>query len=105
MTDDIPLRGAIYEELKCCAVNNIPRKITNILEVMKLAAHVEDFPPEVDRIHLTNGTLKLDGTFTEGRLEIVRSRLPVTYRSDTPRPECWLSFLDGLLYPEDLPTL
>ncbi len=105
VTDDIPLRGAIYEELKCCAVNNIPRKITNILEVMKLAAHVEDFPPETDRIHLTNGTLKLDGTFTEGRPEIVRSRLPVAYRPDAPRPECWLSFLDGLLYPEDIPTL
>ena len=43
VTDDLPLRGEIYEKLKCCAVNNIPRKITNILEVMKLAAHVEDF--------------------------------------------------------------
>ena len=40
VTDDLPLRGEIYEELKCCAVNNIPRKITNILEVMRLAAHV-----------------------------------------------------------------
>lgn len=60
VTDDLPLRGEIYEELKCCAVNNIPRKITNILEVMKLAAHVEDFAPEADRIHLANGTLTLD---------------------------------------------
>lgn len=24
VTDDLPLRGEIYEELKCCAVNNIP---------------------------------------------------------------------------------
>ena len=64
--NDLPLRGEIYEKLKCCAVNNIPRKITNILEVMKLAAHVEDFTPEADRVHLANGTLKLDGSFTEG---------------------------------------
>ena len=84
--DDLPLRGEIYEELKCCAVNNIPRKITNILEVMKLAAHVEDFAPEADRIHLANGTLKLDGSFTEGRPNIVRSRLPVAYRPDAPAP-------------------
>ncbi len=62
VTDDLPLRGEIYEELKCCAVNNIPRKITNILEVMKLAAHVEDFVPETDKIHLANGTLALDGS-------------------------------------------
>ena len=105
VTDDLPLRGEIYEELKCCAVNNIPRKITNILEVMKLAAHVEDFAPEADRIHLSNGTLKLDGSFTEGRPNIVRSRLPVAYRPDAPVPVRWLSFLDGLLYAEDIPTL
>ena len=105
VTDDLPFRGEIYEELKCCAVNNIPRKITNILEVMKLAAHVEDFAPEADRIHLANGTLKLDGSFTEGRPDIVRSRLPVAYRPDAPVPTLWLSFLDGLLYAEDIPTL
>ncbi len=46
---------------------------------MKLAAHVEDFPPEQDSIHLANGTLLLDGTFTEGKPDIVRSRLPVSY--------------------------
>ena len=38
VTDDLPLRGKIYEKLKFCAVNNIPRKITNILEVLKLEA-------------------------------------------------------------------
>ena len=105
VTDDLPLRGEIYEELKCCAVNNIPRKITNILEVMKLAAHIEDFAPEADRIHLANGTLKLDGSFTGGRPNIVRSRLPVAYCPDAPAPALWLSFLDGLLYAEDIPTL
>ena len=40
-----------FEELKCCAVSNIPRKISNIVELMKLAALVEDFPPKADRIH------------------------------------------------------
>jgi len=105
VTDDLPLRGEIFEELKYCAVNNIPRKISNIIEIMKLAAHVEDFPPEQDRIHLANGTLMLDGTFTEGKLDIVRNRLPVFYRPDAPKPVLWFSFLDGLLYPEDIPTL
>ena len=105
VTDDLPLRGEIYEKLKCCAVNNIPRKISNILEVMKLAAHVEDFVPETDKIHLANGTLALDGSFTEGKPDIVRSRLPVAYRPDAPVPALWLSFLDGLLYAEDIPTL
>ena len=94
--DDLPLRGEIYEKLKCCAVNNIPRKITNILEVMKLAAHVEDFAPEADRIHLANGTLKLDGSFTEGRPNIVRSRLrwhiALTHRLPSGGFLFWMGF-------------
>ena len=105
VTDELPLRGEIFEELKCCAVSNIPRKISNIVELMKLAALVEDFPPETDRIHLANGTLMLDGTFTEGKPEIVRCRLPVVYNPDASIPTRWLAFLDGLLYPEDMPTL
>ena len=75
----LPLRGEIFEELKCCAVSNIPRKISNIVELMKLAALAEDFPPEADRIHLSNGTLFLDGRFVEGKPEIVRNRFPVNF--------------------------
>lgn len=105
VTDDLPLRGEIYDKLKFCAVNNIPRKITNILEVLKLEAQVPDFPPEQDRIHLSNGTLLLNGTFTEGRPAIVRSRLPIAYNPDATAPVIWLNFLDGLLYVEDIPTL
>ena len=105
VTNDLPLRGEIFEELKGCAVSNIPRKISNIVELMKLAALVEDFPPEQDHIHLSNGTLALDGSFTGGRPQIVRSRLPVAYDPNAPKPALWLSFLDGLLYPEDIPTL
>ena len=105
VTNDLPLRSEIFDELRCCAVSNIPRKISNIVELMKLAALMEDFPPETDRIHLANGTLFLDGTFTEGKSEIVRCRLPVAYNPNTSAPARWLAFLDGLLYSEDIPTL
>lgn len=105
ITDDLPLRGEIFDRLKLYAINNIPRKVTNILEVMKLAAYVEDFPPEADKIHLANGTLHIDGTFTPEKSEIVRMRLPVEYNPDAPEATTWLSFLNELLYPEDLPTL
>lgn len=105
VTDDLPRRGEIYDKLKFCAVNNIPRKITNILEVLKLEAQVPDFPPEQDRIHLSNGTLLLNGIFIEGRPAIVRNRLPVVYNPHAPTPVTWLNFLDGLLHAEDIPTL
>lgn len=105
VTDELMLRGEIYERLKGCVVSNIPRKISNIMEVLKLEAQVNDFPPEPGKIHLDNGTLFLDGTFLEGRQEIVHSRLPVSYNPDAGEPKLWLSFLDGLLYPEDILTL
>ena len=66
---------------------------------------VEDLPPQPDRIHVANGTLMLDGRFIEGKKEIVQSRLPVSYNPDASAPALWLNFLDGLLYPEDIPTL
>ena len=105
VTDDLSLRGEIYESLKSCAVNNIPKKISNILEVLKLEAQAEDLLPEPDRVHLSNGTLLLDGTFLPGKPEIVRNRLPVAYNPDAKEPARWLSFLSDLLYPEDIPTL
>ncbi len=105
VTDELPLRGEVFEALRCCAVSNVPRKISNIMELMKLAARVDDLPPEQDRIHVANGTLMLDGTFTEGKSKIVRSRLPIAYNPNAPKPERWLRFLGELLYPEDIPTL
>ena len=105
VTDELPLRGEVFEALRCCAVSSIPRKISNIMELMKLAARVDDLPPEQDRIHVANGTLMLDGTFTEGKSKIVRSRLPIAYNPNAPKPERWLRFLGELLYPEDIHTL
>ena len=105
VTDDISLRGKVYAKLKYAAVTGIPQKIGNILEVMKLEAQVDDFPLEQDRIHVSNGTLLLDGTFSEEKQEIVRNRLPVPYNPSAPEPVLWLRFLDGLLYPEDIPAL
>ena len=46
-----------------------------------------------------------DGTFIPEKPDIVRMRLPVNYNPDTPEASTWLSFLDQLLYPEDIPTL
>lgn len=105
VTDDIFLRSEVYEKLKNYTISNVPQKIKNITELLKLETMVEDFPPQPDRIHVANGTLMLDGRFTEEKTEIMQSRLPVSYNPNAPVPVLWLSFLDGLLYPEDIPTL
>lgn len=105
ITNELPLRKEIYEDLKNYAGSNLPRKISNILEILKLEAQKEDFLPEQDRIHVANGTLKSDGTFIESRTEVVRNRLPVSYNPNAKEPVIWKRFLDGLLYQEDIQTL
>ena len=105
MTDTMPLRCEIFEMMREYVGANLAKKVTNVVDVLKLAAQVEDFPPVTDRIALANGTLYLDGTFQEGKPEIVRNRLPVRYDPKAPQPTHWLRFLSDLLYPEDIPTV
>ena len=105
MVDPMPLRCEIFEMMREYVGANLAKKVTNVVDVLKLAAQVEDFPPVTDRIALANGTLYLDGTFQEGKPEIVRNRLPVKYDPKAAQPTHWLRFLSDLLYPEDIPTV
>lgn len=98
------LKEKIYAELECCAAKNILRTISNIVEIMKLVVHAESFPPNPDKIHVQNGTLRIDGSFLAGRSGIVRSRFPIDYNPQAGKSVVWLRFLSDLLYPEDIPT-
>ena len=73
VTDDIVLRGEVYEKLKNYTISSVPQKIKNIMELLKLEAMVDDFPPQPDRIHVANGTLMLDGRFIEGKRKSYRA--------------------------------
>ena len=105
VTDEMPLRSMIYEELRDYASNNVARKVGNILDLLKLSTQVDNFPSVTNCIHLANGTLYLDGSFQEGKPEVVRNRLPVRYNPEAAQPAQWLRFLSDLLYPEDIPTV
>lgn len=105
MTDELPMRRDIYRELKNHAVKNVPHTINNIVELLKFYNTGIDLTPQQDRVHLANGTLFVDGSFAEGKPEIVRSRLPIRYNPNAPKPENWLRFLHDLLHEEDIPTL
>ena len=69
---------------------------------MKL--YVPNLPIHEDRLHVANGTLFLNGEFTEHK-EFCRNRLPVKYDADAPQPVTWLHFLSELLEDEDILTL
>ena len=65
VTDTMNLRCEIFDMLRDHIGANIAKRVSNVVDVLKLAAQVEDFPPVTDRIALANGTLYLDGTFQE----------------------------------------
>lgn len=87
MTDEALLKAEIYRQIEPYASTGVPKKIANIIELLKITAHIDDFPPQPDRIYVANGTLFLDGTFCAAKEEIVRSRFPVSYQPSAPRPE------------------
>lgn len=104
MMEDSEVECQIYEFVKEYLVNGVEKKVKQIAAALKLEARSEEILPQLDRIHVANGTLFLDGTFREEK-EFCLNRLPVAYHPQEPRPERWLQFVSELLEPEDIPTL
>ena len=104
VTDEDKLRREIYEMLKPYFSTGLGKRVSSLLDALRLEAYAPDLPIQRDRIHVANGTLFLDGTFS-GEREFCRNRLPVAYNENAKPPETWLKFLNELLYPEDIPTL
>lgn len=102
--DEEQIKRQILTEIEPYIFSGISKKVTAILDVLKLQAYAPPLPICTDRIHLANGTLFLDGRFTEDK-EYCSHRLAVAYHPDAPKPERWLHFLSELLEPEDIPTL
>ena len=104
VSDENLLKKQIYDFLKPYVSTGLPKKVSNLLEVLRMECCTEDLPLQADRIHVANGTLFLNGTFTEVK-EFCRNRLPVRYNPEAPEPLSWKNFLSQLFYQEDLPTI
>ena len=102
--DEAIIRRQIFEKLKPHVSHGIPKKVSNLLEVLKMECYSAPLPIHHDRIHVANGTYFLDGRFLYQRT-FCRNRLPVAYQPDAPQPVTWLHFLSQLLEPEDILTL
>ena len=59
--------------------------------MVKPEVYVSNLPVHEDRLHVANGTLFLNGEFTD-RKEFCRNRLPVKYDANAPQPVTWLHF-------------
>ncbi|WP_371287603.1 DUF5906 domain-containing protein [Faecalibacterium sp.] len=103
--DESEIKQRILENIEEYVTSGLSKKVTNILETIKLLAFSDPFPIEQDCIHLQNGVYHLpDGTFQESRL-FCQNRLPVKYDPKAPTPDRWLTFLHELLDDADIPTL
>ena len=75
------------------------------LRELRTETYPPEWKPQLDRIHLQNGTYFLDERGFVPEKELCLNRLPVEYQPDAPAPTKWLEFLDDLLIPEDILTL
>ncbi len=99
------VKKLIYDELCPYIRRGISRTTDQLWAALTLEAYSDPLPPDVSRIHVANGTYyPLSGIFTEEKV-ICYNRLPVSFDREAPVPSRWLSFLDELLYPEDILTL
>ena len=104
ITDERELRKRIYDMLRPFVKNGVAKNVDSLVEALRSEAYLEDLPVQTDRIHVANGTLFLDGSFTEEKT-FCRNRLPVCYDPVALPPLRWLQFLSELLNEEDISTL
>ena len=104
LADENMLRKEIYEALRDYVSSSVPRKVDNILGVMRMECGRRNLPVQEAAIHVANGTYTLKDGFRQERF-VCRNRLPVSYRPNCPEPERWHAFLEELLEEEDILTL
>ena len=104
VTDEGALEKKIYDKLALKVKTGLAAKVDSLMKALRKEAYRPDLPIQTDRIHVANGTLFLDGTFTLEK-EYCRNRLPVRYDPDAAFPPEWITFLDQLLETKDIYTL
>lgn len=103
--DEAVIKQLILDEIQVVITSGLSKRVSNLLETLRMMAYSAPMEIEADCIHLKNGVYHLaDSTFQESRL-FCRNRLPVAYDPKALAPTKWLKFLNGLLEPEDIPTL
>jgi len=105
--DERILRESIFDAICPYVKTGLNKKVTSLLETMRLRSRGDynDLCERLNVLHVANGTYDIsDGFFMEQKV-FCSHRLGVNYNPKAPKPERWLSFLDELLEPEDIPTL
>ncbi len=104
VVEESALQQTIFEMVCPYVASGVAKKVTAILNALRILCYREPPRPEPDCVRLANGCYRLGRGFRQEG-EICLNRLPVSYDPTAPMPFRWLLFLERLLYPEDIPTL
>lgn len=105
MLPEQTVRKRIYDYISAYYTSGLNKKVSSLLETLKMELYQEKLEKSETRIHCANGTYNLlDMAFTPQK-NFCRCRLPVNYNPEAPEPVRWKKFLGELLSPEDILTL
>ena len=65
VSDESGIKNDIYSMVRPYVTSRLARKVEQLLQTIKLEAYSEPLPLQTDRIHVANGTLFLNGEFSE----------------------------------------
>lgn len=99
------VRKLIFDYLSCFIHTGLAKKVTGILEALKMECHRDTLNLSETQIHCANGTYSLNQDQFSTNKTYCRCRLPVDFNRDAPEPKLWLAFLEELLETEDILTL
>lgn len=104
LLDERAVESEIYSKIKYFCKKDIAARARKILEALRVRCFSPPLRTDLESIHVQNGTLKTDGSFTKNK-SFCTCRLNVEYPAEYKEPETWLKFLDDLLEPTDILTL
>ena len=104
ITDESSLRQDIYRLIAPYTVTHVQQQVDRLMATLRLDCGGMQLADSETAIHVNNGTLFPDGSFTPTK-RYCRYRLKANYDINAQVPELWLSFLEDLLEPEDILTL
>lgn len=104
LEDEMVLRQYVYDRLSHRYRSGLGRQVDSVMRVLQMEAAKRPIPLDETTVHLANGSWNLAQGFSD-TLRLCRYRLPVRFDPCASNPNLWLSFLQELLEPEDIPIL
>lgn len=104
LIDENAIENKIYSDIKYYCKKDIAIRANKILKALKTCCFCYPLEANSQYIHVQNGTLKINGSFTSQK-QFCTCRLNVNYMQEYHEPQTWIKFLNDLLEPQDILTL